>query len=98
MQVHSECGMQSWVIALFQYTLSTLQSGPVMDMPVPASFNDITQDRRLREYVGWIWYEKEVLPPTRWLLGEPETRVVLRIGSAHYYSIVVSVGQEGGLQ
>ncbi|XP_066492579.1 beta-glucuronidase-like [Tiliqua scincoides] len=59
-----------------------------MDMPVPASFNEITQDPRLRQYVGWIWYEKEVLPPARWLQGDPGTRVVLRIGSAHYYSIV----------
>ncbi|XP_063154587.1 beta-glucuronidase isoform X1 [Candoia aspera] len=64
------------------------QTGPVMDMPVPASFNEITQDPKLRRYVGWVWYEKEVLPPDRWLLRDPGTRIVLRIGSAHYYSIV----------
>ncbi|XP_042298437.1 beta-glucuronidase [Sceloporus undulatus] len=64
------------------------QSGPVMDMPVPASFNEITQDPNLRRFVGWVWYEKEVLPPIRWLQTETRTRVVLRIGSAHYYSIV----------
>ncbi|XP_053130817.1 beta-glucuronidase [Hemicordylus capensis] len=64
------------------------QSGPVMDMPVPASFNEITQDPSLRRFVGWVWYEKEVFPPARWILNEAGTRVVLRIGSAHYYSIV----------
>ncbi|XP_063002456.1 beta-glucuronidase [Elgaria multicarinata webbii] len=64
------------------------QSGPVMDMPVPASFNEITQDPRLRGYVGWVWYEKEVLPPGRWLRKEDGTRVVLRMGSVHYYAIV----------
>ncbi|XP_061460643.1 beta-glucuronidase [Rhineura floridana] len=64
------------------------QTGPVMDMPVPASFNEITQDPKLRDYIGWVWYEKEVHPPTRWLLKDARTRVVLRIGSAHYYSIV----------
>uniref|UniRef100_A0A8C5IZM7 Glucuronidase beta n=1 Tax=Junco hyemalis TaxID=40217 RepID=A0A8C5IZM7_JUNHY len=65
------------------------QSGPVIDMPVPASFNDITQDPSLENYIGWVWYEKEVLLPLRWLRGQPAPRVVLRFGSAHYYSIVV---------
>ncbi|XP_007429739.1 beta-glucuronidase [Python bivittatus] len=64
------------------------QTGPVMDMPVPASFNEITQDPKLWKYTGWVWYEKEVLPPAHWLLRDPGTRIVLRIGSAHYYSIV----------
>lgn len=58
-------------------------------MPVPASFNDITQDPNLENYIGWVWYEKEVLLPLRWLQDDLNTRVVLRFGSAHYYSIVV---------
>uniref|UniRef100_A0A8C7BG67 Beta-glucuronidase n=1 Tax=Neovison vison TaxID=452646 RepID=A0A8C7BG67_NEOVI len=63
------------------------QSGPTLDMPVPSSFNDVGQDRQLRSFVGWVWYEREVTLPQRWTqdLG---TRVVLRIGSAHYYAIV----------
>nr|XP_005283479.1 beta-glucuronidase isoform X1 [Chrysemys picta bellii] len=64
------------------------QSGPVIDMPVPASFNELTQDPNLRQYTGWVWYEKEVLLPRSWLLNALNTRVVLRVGSAHYYSIV----------
>ncbi|XP_006889837.1 PREDICTED: beta-glucuronidase [Elephantulus edwardii] len=61
--------------------------GPVLDMPVPSSFNDMTQDPRLHGYIGWVWYERETTLPQRWTqdLG---TRVVLRIGSAHYYAIV----------
>ncbi|XP_004705989.2 beta-glucuronidase [Echinops telfairi] len=61
--------------------------GPTLDMPVPASFNDVTQDGQLRGFIGWVWYEREVTLPQRWTqdLG---TRVVLRIGSAHYYAIV----------
>ncbi|XP_060612892.2 beta-glucuronidase [Anolis sagrei] len=74
--------------------------GPVMEMPVPASFNEITQDPGLRHYVGWVWYEKEVLPPLRWMLPETPMRVVLRVGSAHYYSIVwvngVQVAEHAG--
>ena len=31
-------------------------SSRVIDMPVPASYNDITQDRELRDFVGWAWY------------------------------------------
>lgn len=63
-------------------------------MPVPSSFNDVGQDERLRSFVGWVWYEREVTLPQRWTqdLG---TRVVLRIGSAHYYAIVVSAVSSG---
>ncbi|XP_055265927.1 beta-glucuronidase-like isoform X3 [Moschus berezovskii] len=56
-------------------------------MPVPSSFNDVGQDGQLRSFVGWVWYEREITLPQRWSedLG---MRVVLRIGSAHYYAIV----------
>ncbi|KAK2117388.1 hypothetical protein P7K49_004274 [Saguinus oedipus] len=63
------------------------ESGPTVDMPVPSSFNDIGQDWRLRHFVGWVWYEREVTLPERWT-QDPRTRVVLRIGSAHSYAIV----------
>lgn len=61
-----------------------------MDMPVPASYNDITQDSRLRDFIGWVWYEREAAVPARWVT-EDGTRVVLRVGSAHYRSVVVSM-------
>ena len=35
-----------------------------LSMPVPASYNDITQDVSLRDHVGDVWYEREVLIPT----------------------------------
>lgn len=64
-------------------------------MPVPSSFNDVGQDWQLRSFVGWVWYEREVTLPQRWTqdLG---TRVVLRIGSAHYHAIVVSTSTKQG--
>ncbi|XP_033833763.1 beta-glucuronidase [Periophthalmus magnuspinnatus] len=62
-------------------------TGPVLEMPVPASYNDITQDSMLRDFIGWVWYEREVQVPSRWVKDEG-TRVVLRVGSAHYYSVV----------
>ena len=58
-------------------------------MPVPASYNDITQDAKLRDFVGWVWYDREFWLPTTWQNGK--TRIVLRFESAHYNTIAVSV-------
>ncbi|XP_072608852.1 beta-glucuronidase [Vulpes vulpes] len=69
------------------YRAPLRESGPTLDMPVPSSFNDVGQDRQLRSFVGWVWYEREATLPQRWS-QDPGTRVVLRIGSAHYYAIV----------
>ncbi|XP_051060839.1 beta-glucuronidase isoform X2 [Phodopus roborovskii] len=63
------------------------ESGPTLDMPVPSSFNDITQEARLRNFIGWVWYEREAILPQRWT-QDSEMRVVLRINSAHYYAVV----------
>ncbi|XP_036622848.1 beta-glucuronidase [Trichosurus vulpecula] len=63
------------------------ESGPVLDMPVPASFNDVGQDSKLHSFIGWVWYERQVLVPRSWA-QDPDTRVMLRISSAHYYAIV----------
>ena len=58
-------------------------------MPVPSSFNDITMDRTLQNFVGWAWYDREFYTASEW----KNKRVVLRIDSAHYYTIVVSYVQ-----
>lgn len=78
------------LLCFFDVSLCRPQTGPVIDMPVPASYNDITQDTALRDFVGWVWYDREVQVPIRWITDET-TRMVLRVGSAHYYSIVVSM-------
>lgn len=56
-------------------------------MPVPASFNDITQNKTIRDYLGWSWYQKDFFVPLRW---QYNFRIVLRFGSAHYFTVVVS--------
>ena len=81
MALYNTC--QSWF-----YTLIFLQSGKVIPMPVPSSFNDITEDRNLRDFIGWVWYEKEVYAPRAW--ENNETRVVLRFEATNYNTIVVS--------
>ena len=46
-------------------------------MPVPASYNDLTQDQSLRDLVGVVWYERTVFVPLHWATQ----RVVLYAGS-----------------
>ena len=58
-----------------------------MYMPVPSSFNEITQNNSLRNYVGWVWYDREVWVPASWRGGN--YRIVLRFESAHYNTIAV---------
>ncbi|XP_030078237.1 beta-glucuronidase isoform X2 [Microcaecilia unicolor] len=70
------------------------ETGPVIDMPVPASYNDITQDYDLRNFIGWVWYEKEVWLPRHWISRDTGIRVVLRVGSAHYFAMVWVNGVE----
>ncbi|XP_070573100.1 beta-glucuronidase-like isoform X2 [Ptychodera flava] len=71
---------------------SLFRSGGVIDMPVPSSYNDITQDKSLRDFVGWVWYDREFYPPYSW--QNLKQRVVLRFQSAHYYTIVWLNGEE----
>ena len=61
-----------------------------MPMPVPSSYNDITQSSEIRDHVGWAWYQR----PFRFSLFSPEIeRVFLRFGSAHYNALVWVNGQ-----
>lgn len=46
-------------------------------MAVPASYNDIGVSAKIRDHVGWVWYEREITLPS----VMREERVVLRFGS-----------------
>ncbi|OQV24495.1 Beta-glucuronidase [Hypsibius exemplaris] len=59
-------------------------------MPVPSSYNDITQDKKLRDHVGWVWYEREFFVASSWKVK----RVVLRFDSVQYYAKVWLNGKE----
>uniref|UniRef100_A0A8C9GSX3 Uncharacterized protein n=1 Tax=Piliocolobus tephrosceles TaxID=591936 RepID=A0A8C9GSX3_9PRIM len=74
-----------------RYRRPLRESGPTLDIPVPSIFNDINQDWRLWHFVSWVWYEWEVTLLVRWI-QDLRTRVLLRIGSAHFYATVVSQG------
>lgn len=58
----------------------------VIDMPVPSSYNDITEDATLRDHVGTVWYERQFFVPKSWA----DQTVWIRFGSVHYEAYVVS--------
>lgn len=45
-----------------------------VDMPVPASFNDIFTDKASREYYGDFWYARRVFIPGEWEGGNADIR------------------------
>lgn len=51
-------------------------------MPVPASYNDITVEKELRDFVGDAWYEKEIIVPNEW----KDKNIFVRVGSASHNS------------
>lgn len=55
-----------------------------IDMPVPASYNEITADQALYNYVGEVWYQTTTYVPRGWA----GRRVVLRFGSATHAATV----------
>ena len=61
-----------------------LTGSDVLDMPVPSSFNDISTDASVRDYLGLVWYDKEFFLTSNWF---SET-IMLRFGSVHYLADV----------
>ena len=55
-----------------------------LDIAVPASYNDLFTDIKIREHVGWVWYQKEVRVPRGW----SNERIHVRVDSATHEGIV----------
>jgi beta-glucuronidase len=49
-----------------------------LEAPVPSSYNDLFTDPKIRDHVGWVWYQRSVRVPRGWA-GE---RVLLRLDAA----------------
>lgn len=60
-----------------------------LEMPVPASYNDITTDVALRNHIGLVWYERDIFVSETWT-GK---RIVLRFGSVTHHAHVYVNGQ-----
>ncbi|KAK7087386.1 beta-glucuronidase-like [Littorina saxatilis] len=72
------------------WTKPLSQTGDVIPMPVPSSYNDITTDKSLRDFVGWVWYDRHFYVSKMW----QDKRVMLRFGSVNYYAMVWINGQQ----
>jgi beta-glucuronidase len=55
-----------------------------MEIPVPASFNDVFATAEVRNHVGDVWYQTQTRIPERWR-GQ---RIVLRFDSATHNAVV----------
>ena len=65
---------------------------PTQPMAVPSSYNELSEDRAVRDHVGVVWYERECFVPLHWLTN----RVVLYVGSANYHTTVWINGRQVG--
>lgn len=61
-----------------------------LSMPVPASYNDLTQDVSLRDHIGEVVYETAFYIPKSW----KEKRTVLRFGSVTHHAGVWLNGEK----
>ncbi|KAF2892617.1 hypothetical protein ILUMI_13557 [Ignelater luminosus] len=64
----------------YKNDLSKLQNVDVYLMPVPSSYNDVTQNASIRDHVGLVWYDRTFFVPKSW----EEKRVWLRFSSVSY--------------
>jgi len=60
---------------------------PYLPMPVPSSYNDITQNITIHRHIGWAWYGRD------FFLHNTAPRWVLRFGAANYEARVWVNGQ-----
>ncbi len=59
-------------------------------MAVPASYNDLTQDRALRDHIGDVWYERTFFVAKEW----EGKRVMLRVGAASHHAVMWVNGEK----
>ena len=70
-----------WLFALDDANIREPWTGTMetrLEAPVPASYNDLFTDPKIRDHVGWVWYQRTVRVPRGWA-GE---RVLLRLDAA----------------
>lgn len=39
---------------------------PTLQVPVPASYNDVVNNQTIRDHIGWVYYQKETHVPRLW--------------------------------
>ncbi len=61
-----------------------------LDIAVPASYNELFPQREIREHVGWVWYQRELIVPK----GFAGQRYFVRVGAATHEGVVYMNGKE----
>ncbi|MFM6978361.1 MAG: sugar-binding domain-containing protein, partial [Micrococcales bacterium] len=61
-----------------------------LQAPVPASYNDIFTDTKIREHSGWVFYQRVVRVPRGW----GSDRVLVRADSATHEGVIFVNGKE----
>ncbi len=61
-----------------------------LDCAVPASYNELFAAREIREHVGWVWYQRDVVIP-KGFAGE---RVFVRVDAATHEGVIFLNGKE----
>lgn len=61
-----------------------------LQAPVPASYNDIFADTKIRDHVGWVWYQRQVRVPRGWA----DERIIIRADSATHEGVIFVNGKE----
>uniref|UniRef100_A0A1B6D188 Beta-glucuronidase n=1 Tax=Clastoptera arizonana TaxID=38151 RepID=A0A1B6D188_9HEMI len=56
-----------------------------MEMPVPSSFNDITTNKTIRDFLGVVWYQRTFFIPKSWF---GKKKIIIHFGSVHYLTNV----------
>lgn len=76
-----------WRFALDDSEVPEPWSAPLpgtLDVAVPASYNDLFLDAKIRDHVGWVWYQRDVFVPRGW--GDRDT--VMRFDAATHHGKV----------
>ncbi|WEG09130.1 beta-glucuronidase [Microbacterium horticulturae] len=76
-----------WSFAVDDDALHTPWAAPLqteLQAPVPASYNDLFIDQKIRDHVGWVWYQRTVRVPRGWR----DERVLVRVDAATHRGVV----------
>lgn len=61
-----------------------------LDVAVPSSYNELFTQREIREHVGWVWYQRELVIPR----GFSGQRYFVRVGAATHEGVLYVNGKE----
>lgn len=92
-QLFDLCGIWKFKLdkagGIFTESNSTQPLTDTMQMAVPASYNDLIECEKVRDHVGWVWYERCLTIPKAAL----NERIVLRFGSVTHEAKVYLNGK-----